>query len=172
MSHSLLISIFCPDRTGLVSSITATLFNLGINLGDTSFAVLGSGAEFTAVCDSPVSISDIESHLADLPDLNGADIKITPFDLSKIHGPNAHITHYITLHGADHPGLIAQLTEVFMAFDANIVRLNAETMPNEDEQAYLIHISVSIPESRIEACLASISNTASTLAMQCDFQTV
>jgi len=172
MTHSLLISIFGPDRTGLVSSITGTLFNLGVNLGDTTFAVLGSGAEFTTVCDSPVSINDIESHLRALPDLNGADIKITPFDLSKIHGPNALITHYITLRGADHPGLIAQLTEVLMAFEANIVRLNAETIPNQEEKEYLINLSVSIPQSRIDACLASISNTASTLAMHCDFQTV
>jgi len=80
--------------------------------------------------------------------------------------------HYITLRGADHPGLIAQLTEVLMAFDANIVRLNAEIIPNQEEKEYLINLSVSIPESRIDACLASISNTASTLAMQCDFQTI
>jgi glycine cleavage system transcriptional repressor len=60
----------------------------------------------------------------------------------------------ITLRGADHPGLIAQLTEVLMTFDANIVRLNAETIPNQDEKEYLINLSVSIPQSRSDACLA------------------
>jgi len=169
MTQSLLISIFCPDRTGLVSSITGALFNLGVNLGDTSFVVLGAGAEFTAVCDSPVNQEELESQLRALPELEGADIKVSQFELSKIHGPSAQISHKITLHGADHPGLIAQLSEVFMAFDANIVRLDAERIPGNEGEQYLINFSVSIPESRVDACLASVTNTASSLEMHCDW---
>ncbi len=169
MTQSLLISIFCPDRTGLVSSITGALFNLGVNLGDTSFVVLGAGAEFTAVCNSPVNQEELESQLRALPELEGADIKVSQFELSKIHGQNTQISHKITLHGADHPGLIAQLSEVFMAFDANIVRLNAETIPGNEGEQYLINFSVCIPESRVDACLASVTNTASSLEMHCDW---
>ncbi len=172
MTHSLLISIFCPDRTGLVSSITGTLFNLGVNLGDTSFTVLGSGAKFTTVCDSPVNQQELENHLRLLPELDEADIKVNPFELSRTHAPNANITHKITLRGADHPGLIAQLSEVFIAFEANIVRLNAEKIPGKEEDQYLINISVYIPESRVDACLASITNTASFLQMHCHCQSV
>lgn len=172
MTYSLLISIWSPDRTGLVSSITGTLFHLGINLGDTTFAVLGAGAEFTTVCDSPINQKELESHLRTLPELDGADIKVSQFELSKTHGPSANITHQITLRGADHPGLIAQLSEVFIAFDANIVRLDAETIPGNKEDQYLINISVSIPESRVDACLASVSNTASSLQMHCHWVSV
>lgn len=169
MTHSLLISIFCSDNTGLVSSITSALFNLGANLGDSSFAVLGGGAEFTTVCELPISQEELESQLRALPELDGADIKVSQFELSKIHGASAQITHKIMLRGADHPGLIAQLSEVFMAFDANIVRLNAETMPGSEGDQYLINISVSIPESRVDACLASVTNTASSLQMLCNW---
>jgi glycine cleavage system transcriptional repressor len=111
-----------------------------------------------------VNQEELESHLRVLPELEGADIKVSQFDLSKIHGPNAKISHLITLRGADHPGLIAHLSEVFMAFDANIVRLVAETIPGEQ---YLINLSVCIPESRVDACLASVTNTASSLQMHC-----
>jgi glycine cleavage system transcriptional repressor len=172
MTHSLLISIFCPDRTGLVSSITSTLFNLGINLGDTTFAVLGGGAKLTTVCDSPLSPEEVESHLCSIPELNGADIKVSRFDLPQIHGPTAHITHKITLQGANHPGLIAQLSEVFVAFDTNIVRLDAEKIPGNEGEQYLINFSVSIPQSRVDPCLASICNTASSLQMQCHWISV
>lgn len=172
MNHSLLISIFCPDRSGLVSSITGTLYSLVINLGDTSFAVLGAGSELTTVCDSPIGPDELEDHLRTLQELDQADIKVIPFDLSKIHGPTAHITHQITLRGADHPGIIAQLSEVFMAYDANIVRLDAENIPSDKEDQYLINFSVCIPESRINACLASISNTASSLQMHCHWLSV
>ena len=46
---SLLIQLFARDEPGLVSSVSGCLFDLGLNLGDTTFAVLGTGAEFTVV---------------------------------------------------------------------------------------------------------------------------
>ena len=53
MSTTVLVSIIGPDRVGLVSAVTSRLFDLGADLGDTSFAVLGGGAEFTAICEFP-----------------------------------------------------------------------------------------------------------------------
>jgi len=167
MTQTLLISIFGPDKTGLISAITGTLFGLGVNLGDTTFAVLGSGAEFTTLCDSPLGIEEIARSLRSLPELQEAELKISHFDLSTLHGPTAKITHQIVLQGSDHPGLIAQLTEVLTSFNANIVRLNAERIPASMETQYLIQISAFIPEAREATCLASISNTASSLQMHC-----
>ena len=48
-----LVSILAQDRVGLVSEVADHLFDAGVNLGDTTFAVLGSGAESTAVCELP-----------------------------------------------------------------------------------------------------------------------
>jgi glycine cleavage system transcriptional repressor len=36
-----LISIICEDRPGVIAAVTGRLYDLEINLGDTSFAVLG-----------------------------------------------------------------------------------------------------------------------------------
>ena len=41
--------ILAPDRVGLVSEVADHLFEACVNLGDTTFAVLGTGAEFTVV---------------------------------------------------------------------------------------------------------------------------
>ena len=38
-----LISIICEDRPGLIAAVTGLLFDLEINLADTTFAVLGIG---------------------------------------------------------------------------------------------------------------------------------
>jgi len=172
MTHSFLISIFCPDKTGLISSITGTLFHLGVNFGDTSFALLGTGAKFTTVCESPISQAALDEHLRALPEFEGADIKVSPFDLSKIQSQNAEITHQFMLRGADHQGLLAQLSEVFMMFDANIVSLEAKTIPDNEAEQYLINIAAFIPESRAEACIASVTNTASSLQMSCHWKSL
>ncbi len=168
MTQTLLISIFGPDQTGLISAITGTLFDLDVNFGDTNFAVLGAGAEFTSVCDSPLSPELLEQHLKNIPELQVATVKVIPFQLSSLHGPTAKITHQILLRGADHPGLLAQLTEVLTSFEANIVRLNAERIPAPGgETQYLIHLAVYLPELRADSCLATIQNTASSLQMHC-----
>ncbi len=69
------ISVFCADRVGLISAITSILFDLGINLGDMTFAVLGSGAKYTSVCEAPeeLGIADLKAQLIDIEELKGAD---------------------------------------------------------------------------------------------------
>ena len=98
-----------------------------------------------------------------------AEIQVVDFEFSPQSAANTEITHRITIQGGDHPGLVARLTEVFMEFDANIVRLNAEPISNDGEKQYLIRIAVWMPANREHACLASISNTASSLQMQCSY---
>ncbi len=167
---TVLITIFCPDRTGLVSAITGRLFEIGANLGDTSFAMLGSGAEFTSVCDiaADVAAADIEEDLAQLPDLAGARIAVRPFELDTAHGPQGRITHRIVVSGGDRPGLVARLSEVFGQFNANIVRMDCQRVP--EQGLYVTRFAVALTE-RTESCLATIANTAGELNLACHVET-
>ncbi len=172
MHHNVyLVSVLSSNKTGLVSTISGCLFDLGINLGSTNFTVLGSGAKFTAVCESASDLSkeDLKQVLSSLAELSGAEIQVVDFEFSPKPASNTEITHRITIQGGDHPGLVARLTEVFMEFDANIVRLNAEPLSNDGQDQYLIRIEAWMPANREHACLASISNTASSLQMQCSY---
>ena len=172
MAKNALISIICPDSVGLISSITGLLYDLGVNLGDTTFAVLGAGAEFTAVCELPksVSIEDLELELNWLKELDGAELTVTSFDMSPVHNETAQITHRISLSGGDRPGLIARLCEVFGQFNANVVRLNSDRIPGERDDQYEIRISVWLPTESAKSCLAVVANTAGELGMSysCD----
>ncbi|MBI3446698.1 MAG: amino acid-binding protein [Magnetospirillum sp.] len=168
---TVLVSVFCPDRTGLVAAITGSLFDLGVNLGDTSFAMLGSGAEFTSICDLPpqVSAEEIQADLRALPVLTGATIAVSPFELEAAHGPAGRITHRVVVSGGDRPGLVARLSEVFGQFQANIVRMDAQRVP--EQGVYVTRFSVSIP-ARTEACLNTVANTAGELNLSCHVETV
>lgn len=169
MPHSALVSVFCADRTGLIAAITGCLFDLGVNLGDTNFAVLGTGAEFTAVCELPgeASLGEVEAALRGLSALEVAKITVAPFTLDPQHGPSGIITHRITVEGGDQPGLVARLCEVFVQFKANIVRLAAEKTP---AGAYAIRFSVSIPDEAAASCIATVANTAEGLQMVCEVE--
>lgn len=174
MAHDVRIAISCPDRTGLLAAITGRLFDLGADLGDTSFAVLGEAAEFACVAKLPESMSPEETmaDLAKLPDLDGATITVTPFTLGAVHGERGQITHRIEVRGTDEPGLVARLAEVFAEFGANIVRMDSEHIPGGREGDYLIRFEVWLPPERAANCLAAAANTAESLGMLCKSEAI
>lgn len=174
MATLALVSTFCPDRVGLVSAVTGHLFALGANLRDATFAVMGSGAEFSAVCDLPagVAVEEVQDGLASLPELAGAQIKVTSFDFDPEPGPLARITHRVEVSGGDQPGLIARLSEIFTQFEANIVRLDAQTLPDREGGRYAIRFAVSIPPERSATCLSAVTNTAETMGLTCEAKEV
>jgi glycine cleavage system transcriptional repressor len=162
-----LVSILCRDRVGLVSSVADFLFTAGVNLRDTTFAVYGAGAEFSSVCELPdgTAVAEIESGLVALRELEGAEVRVTPFAFDPIPGPAVRITHRIEVGGGDQLGLIARLSEIFAQFDANIVRMDAQKLPDSEGGRYVTRFAVSLPPERADTCLAAIANTAGSLGL-------
>lgn len=169
---TILISINGPDRPGLVSAIAARLFDLGFNLGDTNFAVLGTGFEFDTVTDLPadMALADIEKALAALDELSGCAVSVAPFAHGATHDESGVATHAVGFRGGDQPGLLARIAEVLIEYDANIVRLNAERLPGVEGHRYLTTCAIAIPADRATACLAALANTAGQMQLTCDWQ--
>ena len=167
MEHAVLVSIVCRDRPGLVAAVSGRLYDLGANLADTTFAVLGEGAEFTAVVlpAKDQTGEDIRRELAALDEIADGTVDVRDWRLSTHHAPSGRITHRIEVAGGDRPGLIARLSEVFGQFGANIVRLNAETIPGTGGAQYVTRFAVWIPAERADACLATVGNTAGELRL-------
>jgi len=171
--HELLLSIVGPDRVGLISAITARLFDLGINLADTSFSVLGAGCEFTGVALAPVELDaeTVERELAGLPALAEAEVRVSRFGFGAEGGGQAN--YRIEVEGGDRPGLVARLTEAFIEFDANVVRMTCTRVPlRGGEAAYVTSFAVAIPPARAQACLAAVRNTAGQLQLECAFREI
>ena len=169
--RTLLVSVFCPDRPGLIAAIANRLFELGTNLGDASFAVLGSGAEFTAICAVPLHVTEQTLHqdLSLLPELAGAEISVKGFGLDAAHSPSARITHVVSVGGGDRPGLVAALSELFAGFSVNIVRMDAQTLPGSGDGRYVTRFALNIPANSVNACLAAVANTAGELGLTCSW---
>lgn len=169
------LTLACTDRSGLVASITGLLFDLGGNLGDATFAVFGTEAEFTAVVDMPdtVTAENIRAELSGLGLPPGARIEVAPFEEPAERDPMGRATHIITLTGGDQPGLIARLAEVFGEFGANIVHLEAgrDRGPQPGGQ-YTTRFSVALNEATAARCLATVANTAESLHLDCRWEEV
>lgn len=162
-----LVSILCLDRVGLVSAIADCLFAAGINLRDTTFAVLGKGAEFTSICELPDGIGAVwlQDELARLTELSGAQIRVVPYGFDPRPGPMGRITHRIEVSGGDQLGLIARLADIFTENGANIVRLDAQKLPESEGGRVVTRFSVWLPPDRARLCLAAVANTAGSLGL-------
>lgn len=167
MASVALVSILCRDRVGLVSAIADCLFAAGVNLRDTTFAVLGKGAEFTSVCELPDSVTAEALHadLKEVPELSGAQIRVLPYGFDHNPGPMGKITHRVEVSGGDQLGLIARLSEIFTQNGANIVRLDAQKLPEGEGGQYITRFAVYLPPERAELCLAAVDNTAGSLGL-------
>jgi glycine cleavage system transcriptional repressor len=172
MASVALVSVLGPDRVGLVAAIAEHLFNIGVNLRDTTFASLGSGAEFLAICELPTDLEagDIERGLRQLPELEGSEVRAVPYAFDPSPGPAGSITHRITISGGDQLGLVARLAEVFKQYDANIVRLEARKLSDAEGGLYVTRFAVFIPDEQVNLCLATVSNTAGALGLDCDVE--
>lgn len=173
MERALLLSIKGPDRVGVVSSVTSTLFDSGCNLADTSYAVLGQAFEFTCIMEVPNSVSDEElsSKLNELDVLEDSSISLTPFSFSLEHAANSDISHVIELSGGDRPGLIARVSEALSDFDANIVNMSSRrVVGNRGQYHYETRFDINVDDSRKNLCENAIYNTAGSLHLECQFK--
>lgn len=174
MSTTALISIHCEDHPGLIAEVTGRLFDLGVNLGDTSFSVLNGNAEMTMVAVLPpgVVLGDIEKELKSLGQLKDAKLSVSPFQYNEIRTEQAHVTHRVEITGDDSPGLIARLSEALPKFNANIVRLNSESVPSDSGARFLLSMAIAVPPAKAATCMATVANTASQLNLKCHWQQV
>ena len=72
----------------------------------------------------------------------------------------------------DQPGLVARVSEAFVEFGANIVRLNSERVRGGRKTLYVTNFDVAIPSDRAQACLAAVANTAAQLQLDCTWEVV
>ena len=174
MTRNVLITVVGSDRVGLVAEVTGRLFDLGVNLGDTTFAVLGTGCKLSAVAETPADLSteELASQLRALPDLADAEIKVNVFKFAADHAESGRHTHRICVSGGDQPGLVARVSEAFVEFGANIVRLNSERVRGGRKTLYVTNFDVAIPSDRAQACLAAVANTAAQLQLDCTWDVV
>jgi glycine cleavage system transcriptional repressor len=172
MASIALVSVLGADRVGLVAAIAEHLFNAGVNLRDTTFAALGSGAEFVALCELPAGLTagEIEAGLKGLPELEGAEIRAVPYAFDPSPGPAGSVTHRITISGGDQLGLVARLAEVFRQYEANIVRLEARKLSDQEGGLYVTRFAVFIPGDWRSLCLATVGNTAGALGLSCEIE--
>ena len=167
------ISIIGEDQVGFVAQVTARLFDMGLNLSDTTFNLLGTGCEFSCLTHiyQGLTLEDIQQELESLSVLKSAKVEVSIFS----HDLKAHHrgTHAITVIGGDQPGFVARLAEVLIEYDANIIHLRAHTSDDSlGAPVYSTNFILDINPDKEVQCIAAVYNTCSQLQLSCKYQSL
>jgi len=168
MPKQVRIHISCPDDRGLLAAVTALVFDLGGDLGDATFALLGERAELICVCAVPIDLAEeaLERAIATLSALSKGEVSVRPFRLGHVHAQSGHTTHVIRVRGHDRPGLVAQLAEGISELGANVVRFDAEYDEGDSGGEYAMRFELWIPQGLEDAVLAQAANTAEAVGLR------
>lgn len=138
MSNWYMVTIVGQDQPGIVARLTKALFEGGCNLGEAT--ALRLGGNFTVMMmvlhdgDGP-SLAALAAPVAEAMQLH---LHVDPIR-GELHAdlePDVRIT----VHGADRPGIVAQVTSALAAAGLNIVALDTDVAGRREQPIYVMNI--------------------------------
>jgi glycine cleavage system transcriptional repressor len=157
------VTLFGPDAPGIIAAVTRELARQGYNLEDCSSTTVGGHTAMVlmvlgpaeaepalvALLGSAVQNLDVEMHVAAASEARPAFGK----------------RYAIAFHGADRPGLIGGVSEVFADHGVNVVDLKSSVIGDPDPM-YLMRFEVEISEQMFPAVEAALAATTEKLGIQ------
>ncbi|MFN3814417.1 MAG: glycine cleavage system protein R [Aquificaceae bacterium] len=127
-----ILSLFGKDRPGIVASVSKTLYELGLNIEDSSMTRLGDEFTIMLILSSEESITkeDILERLRDVEVRYGlfASCKELEASHQRIHAERN--IYRIVVFGSDKPGIVYSVSSLLADKGINISNLRTEKRQN------------------------------------------
>lgn len=133
-----MVTLIGKDRPGIVSHVTAALYEGGGNLGETSMMRLGGNFSIMMMVEFAGSTKDLHDVLGTVTESMDLHLHIDRID-AKLHQhriPDVRISVY----GADRAGIVSKVTAVLAEAGLNILDLESDVAGDNDKPIYIMHI--------------------------------
>jgi glycine cleavage system transcriptional repressor len=149
------VTVVGRDRPGIISETTGLLAALGVNIEDSSMTRLRGVFAFTLVCSGQVSRDDLERSLDTVR--ADASLAATVHAVAEEDAADDNPLWVLSVHGADHPGIVSAVTAVLADAGGNIVDLSTRLSGD----LYVLIAEVSLPPTAdVEALDARLRQVA------------
>ncbi len=138
MTHWYILSVVGKDRPGIVSHVTAALYEGGCNLGETSMIRLGDSFTIMMMVRHDGTVKSLQDLLSTVADSMGLHVHIDKMDGKLFHHIEPDVQ--ITVYGADRPGIVAHVTGALAEAGLNIVNLDSDVAGSDENPIYIMHI--------------------------------
>ena len=120
----LAVTVLGDDRPGIVAELTAALAELGGNLEDSTMTLLRGHFAMVVLVRTDAPMSQVETALEPLGESGALSVDVRELTESAAPDATAHGRLWaLRVHGADRPGIVAEITRVVAEHGGNIVDL-------------------------------------------------
>lgn len=133
-----MLTLVGKDRRGIVSHITAALFDCGCNLGETTMARLGGNFTIMMMVNFAGSKSALLGHIETVAESLDLHVHIDAIDAELHHHLLPDVS--INVYGADRAGIVAQVTTALSEAGLNILDLESDVAGTEQQPLYIMTI--------------------------------
>jgi glycine cleavage system transcriptional repressor len=158
------LSALGADRPGIVAAVSGALVDLGCNLEDSSMTILRGQFAILLVLFAPpdVGAGDLEKALAPVAGRFDLTVAVRPVAVEEparpqeIAGgptvggrPQAEEPWTISVHGADHPGIVHAVTSALSDAGGNVVDLATHLVGTADQPLYVLTMRALLPAGEL-----------------------
>ena len=148
-----MLTLIGEDKPGIVAAVTKALFDLGLNLGETSMLRLGGNFTVMMMVSGVHQEDELRDRLKPVLEAQGMCLHVDPIQ-AHLHEhllPNIQVT----VTGADRAGIVAQVTAALAASGFNILDLESDVAGTTHKPIYIMQIAgvADVPVEAIERAL-------------------
>lgn len=135
------------DRPGIVAAVTAVLVQRECNVEDTAMAILGGHFSMMLVVSGPADLDAATLDAALTPVASELHLVtlVRPIDAA-VAAPQPGELWTVSVHGADHPGIVHGIATALAEMRVNVVDLQTRVVPGEGGPAYVMILDVTLPD--------------------------
>jgi len=134
------------DRPGIVAAVTGVLVDRSCNIEDTAMAILGGHFSMMLVVSGPTDLdaATLEAALTPVAGEMHLVTMVRAIDAAvAVAAPGELWT--VTVHGADHPGIVHGIADALANMSVNVVDLATRVVPGDGGPAYVMVLDVTLP---------------------------
>jgi glycine cleavage system transcriptional repressor len=138
MSHWHMLTLVGADQPGIVARVTDALYRAGCSLGEASMLRLGTNFTIMMMVRGNNGAESLEAAVGPAAESLGLRLHIDPVagGLHQHQAPNVQLR----VHGADRPGIVAQVTGVLARAGFNILELESDVAGSSAAPVYIMNI--------------------------------
>ncbi len=154
-----MLTLVGADRTGIVAKVTEALYRAGCALGETSMLRLGANFTIMMMVSDGTGVEKLEAAVRPVARELGLRFHIDPIAGGLHHHQVPNIQ--VRVHGADRPGIVAQIASALAGTRFNILELESDVAGAENNPVYIMNI-----QGYCDATLEAVEEALRHLAAQ------
>ena len=157
------------DRPGIVAAVTRAFVDHGCNLEDSSMTILRGQFAMMLVVEAPAAVGAAELEQALAAPAADLDLVVTVRPAAEPGDEALETGRWtVSVHGADHPGIVHGVASLLAERSVNIVDLSTRVVGGPDRALYTMILEVVLPAGAHPAELErDLEDKAAELGVTC-----